>query len=148
MSPAALLAVYNDHFTAHMQPAVTNGGALQSLSPAIPCHRWMRTRFGERLSPPQRGMRDIDEPKAAEGGFEVIERSWFNHLVPFSRQEFVSYLLTLSNTLAAIHFSGNETHSSALDWLDGELASLVPAGITGSFIFKCNLWLLRRAPAL
>ena len=145
MSPAALLAVYNDHFTAHMQPAVAAGAA--SPKPAIPCQRWMRTRYLKRFPAPQRGMRDIDEPKAAECGFQVIERSSFNHLVPFSRPEFVSYLLTLSNTLAAIH-SGKDTRSSAVDWLDGELASLVPAGITGSFIFKCNLWLLQRTPAL
>jgi len=147
MSPAALLAVYNDHFTAHMQPAITARGALPYPAPAIPCHRWMRTRFLKRFPAPQRGMRDIDEPKAVQCGFEVIERSSFNHLVPFLRQEFVSYLLTLSNTLAAIH-SGKDTHASIVDWLNTELASLVSDGMPGSFIFKCNLWLLRRSPAL
>ena len=74
-----------------------------------------------------------------------MQRSSFNHLVPFSREEFIAYLLTLSNTLAAIHFRKKETHLSIVDWLDAELTSMIPDGVIGSFIFKCNLWLLRVA---
>jgi SAM-dependent methyltransferase len=144
MAPLALLAVYNDHFTAHMQPAPLANGALPNLAAAMTSQRWLRTRFLKRFPAPQRGMRDINELKAAECGFEVVQRSSFNHLVPFSREEFIAYLLTLSNTLAAIH-SGKETHLSIVDWLDGELTSMIPDGVIGSFIFKCNLWLLRVA---
>jgi hypothetical protein len=64
--------------------------------------------------------------------------------VAFSRDEFISYLLTCSNTLAAIH-SGRETQQSIVDWLSNELTSIVPDGVIGSFIFKCNLWLMRKA---
>lgn len=136
MAPSALLAVYNDHFTAHMEPPASGNAH------ALACRRWMRTTFVKRFPAPFRGMRDINEPKAAECGFEVAQRSSFSHLVPFSRPEFISYLLTLSNTLAAVH-SGRETHRSVVNWLDGELAPIVPDNTTGSFIFKCNLWLLR-----
>ncbi len=131
LAPAGTLAVYNDHFTTHMQDVIA-------------CKRWMRTCFAKRFPPPRRGMRDIDERKAADCGFAVVHRASFSHLVPFSREEFIAYLLTRSNTLAAIE-RGEETQRSIADWLDYELAPIVPDGVIGSFIFKCNLWLLRKA---
>jgi len=124
------LAVYNDHFTTHMQESAE-------------CKRWMRTRFAKRFPAPRRGMRDIDERKAEACGFEIRERGWFNHLAEFSREEFIAYLLTRSNTLAAID-SGRETEESIAKWLDGELAAIVADGARGRFLFKCNLWLLRK----
>jgi SAM-dependent methyltransferase len=129
LSAEGLLAVYNDHFTAHMEGSVA-------------CKRWMRTRFAKRFPPPLRGMRDMDEQKALECGFTVAHRAWFSHLVPFTREEFIAYLLTRSNTLAALA-RGRESQASLVDWLDRELAPMVPDGATGVFIFKCNLWLLR-----
>lgn len=134
LAPAGVLAVYNDHFTAHLQDVIA-------------CKRWMRTRFAKRFPPPRRGMRDLDEVKAIAGGFTIAHRSSFSHLVPFSRDGFIAYLLTRSNTLAAIH-SGKETEPSIVDWLRNELAEIIPTGVTGSFIFKCNLWFLRKAPTL
>lgn len=152
MAPAALLAVYNDHFTTHMLgPAPANeashGGALPVLGPGGACRRWMRTRFAKQFPHSRRGMRDIDELKAAQAGFQVAQRDSFTHLVPFSRPGFIAYLLTCSNTLAVIH-SGKQTFPAVADWLDAELAPILPDGITGSFLFKCNLWLLRPATAL
>jgi len=129
--PNGMLAVYNDHFTTHMQDVIA-------------CKRWMRTRFAKRFPPPRHGMRDMNEEKAVECGFEVAHRSSFSHLVSFSRAEFIAYLLTCSNTLAAID-SGRETEQSAVDWLDSELAPIVPDGVTGAFIFKCNLWMMRKS---
>lgn len=120
------LVVYNDHFTTHMRSAVE-------------CKRWMRTRFAKRFPTLQRGMRDIDEQQAEACGFRISQRGSFNHDVIFTRAEFIRYLLTRSNTLAAIA-CGRETQESAADWLDAELAGIVADG--GEFIFKCNLWLL------
>jgi SAM-dependent methyltransferase len=134
LSPAGVLAVYNDHFTAHLQGVVA-------------CKRWMRTRFAKRFPPPRRGMRDLNELTTSRCGFQIAHRSSFSHLVPFSRAEFIAYLLTRSNTLAAIH-SGRESHESIVDWLEEELSPIVPDGITGSFIFKCNLWFLRKSPSI
>ena len=131
LSDSGLLAVYNDHFTAHMQGSVD-------------CKRWMRTRFAKRYPPPRRGMRDIDEARAKECGFHVAHRFSFSHLVAFSRQEFIAYLLTRSNTLAALASRG-ETQTAMMDWLDAELSPIVRDGETGSFLFKCNGWLMRLA---
>ena len=125
-----VLVVYNDHFTAHMQGAVE-------------CKQWMRTRFAKRF-PRLRGMRDIDESEAVQGGFAVMQRGSFTHLVSFTRAEFVAYLMTRSSTLAAID-SGRETAESVADWLSKELATIVPTDVGGEFLFKCNLWLLRRS---
>jgi ubiquinone/menaquinone biosynthesis C-methylase UbiE len=133
LAPAGVLAVYNDHFTAHMQDVSA-------------CKRWMRTRFAKRYPAFRRGMRDMDEFKAAECGFEVAQCSSFNHLVGFSREEFIAYLLTSSNTLAAIR-TAKETYESSVAWLDSELTPILPNGITGWFIFKCNIWLMRLGEA-
>jgi ubiquinone/menaquinone biosynthesis C-methylase UbiE len=128
LSPEGALVVYNDHFTAHMQGSVA-------------CKRWMRTRFAKHFPPPFRGMRDIDESKAVQGGFVVARRDSFTHLVSFTRAEFIAYLMTRSNTLAAVE-SGRESPESITGWLDNELAPIVPQDTCGEFIFKCNLWLL------
>jgi SAM-dependent methyltransferase len=133
LSAEGLLAIYNDHFTAHMQGSDA-------------CKRWMRTRFAKRFPPPRRGMRDIDEFQAAKCGFTVAHRSSFSHLVPFSRGEFIAYLLTRSNTLAVLA-RGEHTQPAVAEWLDRELAPIVPDGSTASFLFKCNLWLMRNAAA-
>ena len=131
LSESGVLAVYNDHFTSHMQG-----------SPS--CKRWMRTRFARRFPPPRRGMRDFDECKAAEFGFAVAHRCSFSHLVTFSRPELIAYLLTRSNTLAVLS-RGEQSERSVIEWLDCELAPIVPDGGSGSFIFKCNLWMMRKA---
>jgi SAM-dependent methyltransferase len=131
LSPSGVLAVYNDHFTAHLQDVIA-------------CKRWMRTRFAKRFPPPRRGMRDLNELTTVQCGFQIVHRSSFSHLVPFTRAEFIAYLLTRSNTLATIH-SGKETHDSIVNWLEEELSPIVLDGVTGSFIFKCNLWILRKS---
>ncbi len=128
LAPTGFLAVYNDHFTTHMQDA-----------PA--CKHWMRSRFAKQFPSPRRGMRDIDERTAVAGGFTVAHRSSFTHLVSFFRQELVAFLLTRSNTLAAIE-RGDQTALSAADWLGRELAPILPDGVSGQFLFKCNLWVL------
>ena len=130
LAPGGVLVVYNDHFTAHMQGSVE-------------CKRWMRTRFAKRFPPPRRGMRDIDENKAVQGGFVVARRGSFTHLVSYTRDEFIAYLLTRSNTLAVVD-SGRESLESIANWLDEELTTIVPQNACGEFIFKCNLWLLNR----
>jgi SAM-dependent methyltransferase len=131
LSNDGLLAIYNDHFTAHMQGSVA-------------CKRWMRTRFAKRYPAPRRGMRDMDELRAAGCGFTVAHRGSFSHVVRFSREEFIAYLLTRSNTLAALA-NGRETELAMLDWLDSDLAPIVGESANGGFIFKCNYWIMRRA---
>ena len=128
LAPRGVLAVYNDHFTTHMrgQPA---------------CSRWMRSRFARRFPQPRRGMRDLDEAAAFAGGFRSADRASFEHIVCWSRAEFIDYLLTRSHTLAQIQ-DGRESEHSAAAWLEEELTGMLPDGSAGEFIFKCNLWLL------
>lgn len=130
LDASGVLAVYNDHFTTHMQDV-----------PA--CTHWMRSAFAKRFPSPRRGMRDIDEAKAEECGFKVVQRESFSHVVQFSRAQFIAYLLTRSNTLDAIR-SGRQDEAQASAWLEREISSILPDGVTGSFIFKCNLCLMRK----
>lgn len=129
LSAAGWLAIYNDHFTAYMEGVA---GFKQ----------WMRTRFAQRYPAPLRGLRDMDEPSAAAAGFRIAHASSFTHLVRFSRAELIAYLLTHSNTLAAIYLE-KETAPAISAWLDQELRTFLPHRVTGSFIFKCNVWLLQ-----
>jgi SAM-dependent methyltransferase len=129
LAPEGWLLVYNDHFTSH--------------APAVPeVKSWMRSAFARRYPVPRRGMRDIDEVAAVAGGFQVVRRGSFEHLVSFARQEFIAYLLTRSNTLAAVE-RGRETADSAAQWMDAELSLILPDAQRAEFLFKCNLWLLR-----
>ncbi len=131
--PGGLLAVYNDHFTTHMEGVAA-------------FHRWMRVGFGNRY-PALRGMKDIDQPCAIAAGFEISQASSFNHQVSFFRDDLITYLLTRSTTLAAIH-AGKATAASIAAWLQDELRPFLPDGVAGKFIFKCNLWLLRCSPSI
>ena len=129
LAPRGSLLVYNDHFTAH--------------APSVPdVKRWMRTSFARRYPRPKRGMRDFDEAAAQAGGFRVVRCGSFEHLVSFTRQEFIAYLLTRSNTLAQVK-CGRETADLAAQWMDAELAAVLPGTQCAEFLFKCNLWLLR-----
>lgn len=124
------LLVYNDHFTAHMRGNAT-------------FKRWVRTRYAKRYRVRARGLRDFDEQTAVEQGFRVVHRAAFDREVPFTREDFIAYLLTHTNTLAAIA-AGEATAESVRDWLELELTPYLPDGTTGALIFKSNLWMLRR----
>lgn len=129
LAPGGILAVYNDHFTAHMHGDQT-------------CKHWMRGSFAKRFPQPARGMRDVDEVTATECGLRIMRKDYFEHIAEYSRAEFIAYLLTRSHTLAPIQ-AGKETQSAVEAWLDGELQAILPDGATGEFIFKCNLWLMK-----
>jgi SAM-dependent methyltransferase len=158
LASGGLLAIYNDHFTTHMLTSVSQQGeSALAADPARPhladigfvgepaaCKRWMRTRFAKRYPAPRRGMRDFDEPRAMASGFTVVHRGSFSHLVAFTKQQFIAYLLTRSNTLAALA-QGRESEPAIVDWLNGELAGILQPPAIGNFIFKCNYWLLQRA---
>ncbi len=73
----------------------------------------------------------------------VAHRASFSHLVPFSREEFISYLLTRSNTLDAIDSEKRRNSRLPIGWA-ANWCRLCLTASTGSFIFKCNLWLLRK----
>jgi ubiquinone/menaquinone biosynthesis C-methylase UbiE len=125
--PGGQLAIYNDHFTAHMR------GNDEFK-------RWVRRRFLKRYRRPAKRMTDFDEDIAAQHEFRVVNKDAFEHLVPFSREEFAAYLLTHTNTLSVIE-AGRETTEEAMEWLNAELVPHV--GDTPQlFVFKCNLWLL------
>jgi SAM-dependent methyltransferase len=130
LNESGLLAVYNDHFTTHME-------GIPDFS------RWMRSRFAKRFRTRRRGISDIDLDQAMAAGFRVAHRSCFNHLVAFSREELITYLLTQTRTLAASH--RNQEPAPAMSaWLREELDPFLPAGVTGTLIFKCNFWLLSK----
>lgn len=128
LAPDGWLAIYNDHFTAHVQG---NPGFKQ----------WVRRRYLKRYRQPARRMTDFSEETATEGGFRVVHAQGFDHLVCFTREEFTSYLLTHTNTLAVIE-RGEETTEEVSAWLNAELAPMID-GPAREFIFKCNLWMLR-----
>lgn len=88
-------------------------------------------------------MRDFDELRAASSGFAVAHRGSFTHVVQFTLQQFIAYLMTRSNTLAAL--ARGESEPAMLSWLDGELAPILDPSAVGDFLFKCNYWMLRRA---
>lgn len=127
LAPGGLLAVYNDHFTAHM------AGLAE-------CKHWMRTRFARRFPQPRRGLRDMDEAVAEHCGFRILQRSSFEHREHYSRSGFVDYLLTRSHTLAPV-LAGRESEAEVRLWLEQETSEWLSVE-GGEFLFKCNLWLL------
>lgn len=132
LAPGGVLAIYNDHFTAHMK-------GDESFK------RWVRTRFLKRYRRPARRMTDFDVGIAVLKGFRVEHEYSFQRMESFTREEFAAYLLTHTNTLSVIE-AGRESFEEANTWLQAELAPYM-CGAAREFIFKCNVWLLGKATA-
>jgi SAM-dependent methyltransferase len=101
-------------------------------------------RYGKRYPTPSRDRRPFGEAEAQAAGFSFHAEA-FRHEVPLIRDQLVAYLLTHSNTIAATD-AGRETPEQVRDWLNIELAPLLPDGQVGEFVFGAEVKVLSPLP--
>ena len=104
--------------------------------------QWYQEQFLSRYPKPPRDETPLT-PSECEGyGFHFSEEEYTNELA-WSRDEYIEYILTQSNIIVAVDM-GNETIAEAREWMHGTLASIVPDGEKGTFLFAGYIWYLQR----
>ncbi len=127
LHPGGVLAICDSWFAADElvgQPEFTAGMA----------------QYGARYPTPDRDFRSFGETEAQAAGFSFDSES-FSHLIRFSRDQLVAYLLTQSNTIAVTD-AGRETPQEVEAWLHQHFAHLLPEGEVGEFVFGAGVKIL------
>ena len=120
--------IYNSFITEHMRE---NAAYTQ----------WYQERFLSRYPTPPRDETPLT-PSECEGyGFRLNQEE-FTHELTWSREEYVEYMLTQSNVIAAVDM-GNETLTEARNWMHSTLTSIVPNGEQGTFLFDGYIWYMQ-----
>jgi SAM-dependent methyltransferase len=109
LRPGGLLALYDHGFVGHM-PGNDEFRA------------WQKDVYLARFpSPPRNAVAGTGDHRS---GFEAIEKGSFTEIIPMLQEELVNYLLTQTNTLAAVE-SGMPTETIG-EWLGAETAAFFP----------------------
>ena len=123
LKPGGVLAIGNSWFKCEMVGRPTFAPAFTQVM----------NLFGTRYPTPDRDARSFGETEAQAAGFS-FRSEIFTHLIPWSRDQVVAYLLTHSGTIAVTD-AGRETPEQVHDWLHEQLAPLLPDGEVGEFVF-------------
>ena len=128
--PGGWLAIYNDGFSGkmHGQPAY---------------EQWNREHYVRRFPTPPRNYSPMTTDEAAGYGFVEQPAIQFGHDVTFTPRELVSYLLTQTNTIAAIERLGGSVTEIA-DWLLAGVSPLFGGQEAAVFPFWCDIRVYRR----
>ena len=119
LKPGGVLAICNSFFAAELI--------------GKPEFKSLMDGYGSRYPTPDRDRRSFGQAEAAAAGFSFHSET-FSHLVGFSQDQLVAYLLTHSNTISVTD-AGRETPQDVATWLHEQLAPLLPDGEVGEFVF-------------
>lgn len=103
---------------------------------------WYRGEYLQRLPRPARDESQIGEAEAAGGGFTLADTQDYVLELPFTLPTYVGFLLTQSNTTAAVAQRG-ETTEAIRCWLTESLQSLFQ-GEEKKMLFGGYIWYLQR----
>ena len=131
VKPGGWLAIYNDgtHGRMHDQPAYAD---------------WNRQQYVTRFPTPPRSYAPMTAAEAAGFGFAEGLAAKFDHDVAFTPRELVSYLLTQTNTIAAIE-RGGQSVTEIAEWLLAGVTPLFGGQESASFPFWCDIRVYQRA---
>jgi hypothetical protein len=125
------LAIYNDGF----------GGMMRGNDAYAP---WNRDEYIHRFPTPPRNSNPMSATEAASYGFAEHTQMRFEHDVTFSPLQLTSYLLTQSNTIAAIEH-GDQTADGIGRWIHQSVEPMFGGSAEANFPFSCQLLIYRRA---
>ena len=105
---------------------------------------WMRDAYTKRYAVPPRHKHALDAGDAERHGFGLVHEEQFQNDVPMATDELADYLLTQTNTIAAIE-SGSESVDGVRAWLVNELEQFFGDGREkGTFVYRTALQYLKR----
>jgi SAM-dependent methyltransferase len=105
---------------------------------------WMRDAYTKRYPVPPRHKHTLDAGDAERHGFGLVHEEQFENDVPMTIDELADYLLTQTNTIAAIE-RGVESVDGVRAWLLDELEQFFGDGLAkGTFVYRTALQYLRK----
>ncbi|MBC8103557.1 MAG: class I SAM-dependent methyltransferase [Cytophagales bacterium] len=131
LRPRGWLIIYNNGFYGRM-----------GENPAF--EHWNRDIYLSRYPSPPRKDQPLTDAEAESSGFIFVGRETYTNEVHFTAEQLAAYLLTQSNTIAALE-QGSETLDVLNQWLEEQLPPLFPAPV-GTFAFGGRIWYLQRGP--
>jgi SAM-dependent methyltransferase len=130
LGPRGWLVIYNNAFQMRM---AENGEFFEA----------MRAEYPKRYPTPIRDWRPMTDDEAAGAGFVFRHQDRYVNYVTWTSEQLVDYLLTQTNTIAAVE-GGRESLVEARLWLTALVRPFFAAP-TGTFEFGGLIWYLRRA---
>jgi SAM-dependent methyltransferase len=124
------LVIYNDYFSGRMRD---NDAYAE----------WNRSEYVRRYPTPPRNYTPMSDAQAAEFGFAVLIVEQFDHDVIFTPHQLVNYLLTQTNTIAAIE-RGKENAQEVGQWLLSSVTALFEGQQETVFPFRCEVHAYQR----
>ena len=130
LRPRGWLVIYDNFFSANFRG-----------NPAF--KPWFNSTYLQRFPTPLRDNQPLDDRSAKQAGFQLLAQDSYANVVVFDREQFVDYLLTQTNVLAAIE-RGESTFDDARAYLSTEVSPYVPSSEPQAFDFGGPIAYLRK----
>lgn len=104
---------------------------------------WFTSTYLQHFPSPPRDNQPLDDRSAKQAGFQLLAQDSYANVVVFDREQFVDYLLTQTNVLAAIE-RGESTLDDARAYLTTEVSPHVPSPEPRAFDFGGPITYLRK----
>lgn len=102
---------------------------------------WFREIFLKRYPTPPRNWPSFLPEDVGEEGFFMVFNEVIENTIAFSLEGFVDFLMTLTNTIAAVE-GGKEEADETRSWLSGNLRPFFKPGAREQFTFTAPIWVL------
>lgn len=102
---------------------------------------WFRESFLTRYPTPPRNWPSFLPENSIDDGFSMIFHEVIENTISFSLDEFVDFLLTLTNVIAAVE-GGKEDVTESRKWLADSLRPFFKPGCSEDFTFSAPIWIL------
>lgn len=107
---------------------------------------WFRDVYLKRYPTPPRNWPAFNPEDAEKDGFFVANSEVIKNTISFSLEDFVSFMLTLTNVIAAVE-GGLEDVADSASWFTKELRPFFPDGEGAqNFTFTAPIWFLTPLP--
>lgn len=106
---------------------------------------WFRDVYLKKYPTPPRTWPAFSPEDAEKDRFFVANSEVIKNKIPFSLEGFVSFMLTLTNVIAAVE-GKLEDVAEARDWFTRELKPFFPGGEEQNLTFTAPIWFLTPSP--
>lgn len=127
LKPGGYLIIYDNYITDEMAD-----------EPAY--HDWFRNEYLVRYPTPPRNWAAFTPEEAVQHNFKLIHSEKIENTIPFTLDEFVDFLMTITNVIAAIE-GGRETEEETREWLRNGLIDMFDD--EEQVIFTAPIWILK-----
>jgi SAM-dependent methyltransferase len=108
-------------------------------------HWWFRDVYLKKYPTPPRNWPAFSPDDAEKDRFFVASSEVIKNTISFSLEEFVDFMLTLTNVIAAVE-GGSEDAADAKRWFTKELKPFFPEGEKQNLTFTAPIWFLTPSP--